>query len=92
MDYVLSQISYILVGIVSIAPIIAIIVAYFMSISLIIDAIQSKGHRLEKTGTLWFVGLFATPIILSLYAVSLPKLDPPELTAAQQLRSDMPQI
>lgn len=51
---------------------IAILVAWIMSISLIINAIKAKGYEQITVGTLWFIGLFASPIVLGLYAVALP--------------------
>ncbi len=52
---------------------IVVLVAWVMSISLIINAIKAKGYEKITTGTLWFIGIFASPIVLGLYAVALPE-------------------
>lgn len=60
---------------ITLAPFIAVIVAYFMVISRLISAAKMKGHFTDKgTGALWFIGIFASPIALGLYTASLPNL------------------
>lgn len=46
--------------------------AVIFAVRLIIDVIQDKGYFPEKTGILWLIGIFATPITLGVYAISLP--------------------
>ena len=48
------------------------IVAYFLSIGLLIRAIKEKGHHTQGAGKLWLVGIFGTPMTLALYAIALP--------------------
>lgn len=48
------------------------IVAWIMSISMFIDAARAKGYKMKKTGVIWFVGIFATPIVAGLYVNALP--------------------
>lgn len=48
------------------------IVAWIMSISMFIDAARAKGYKMKKTGMIWFVGIFATPIVAGLYVNALP--------------------
>lgn len=52
---------------------VAVLVAWIMSISLIINAIKAKGYDQITTGTLWFIGIFASPMVLGLYAIALPE-------------------
>lgn len=52
---------------------VVILAAWLMSISLIINAIKAKGYDQITTGTLWFIGIFASPMILGLYAIVLPE-------------------
>ena len=52
-----------------------VIVAYFMSISMFTKVAQAKGHYLSGTGKLWFIGIFATPLILGIYVASLPDVN-----------------
>ena len=52
---------------------IVLIVAWIMAIMSLIDAAEAKGwYKNEGTGKLWFIGLFASPIVLGLYVASLP--------------------
>lgn len=48
------------------------IVAWVASISLLIKAGMEKGYSMDNKLLLWFVGLFASPIVLGLYVCSLP--------------------
>lgn len=60
---------------ITLAPFIAVLVAYFMVISRLISAAKMKGHFTDRgTGALWFIGIFASPIALGLYTASLPDL------------------
>ena len=43
-----------------------------IAISLLVNAAQQKGFHRNDAGTLWFVGIFASPIVLGLYTASLP--------------------
>lgn len=47
-------------------------IACLIGISMLIDAGRAKGYKFDKTFLLWFVGIFATPIVLGLYIVALP--------------------
>lgn len=46
--------------------------ASLIAISELIDAARMKGHCQDGAGLLWFVGIFASPIVLGLITVSLP--------------------
>ena len=46
------------------------LIAEIMSIVKLIDVAKDKGCG--GTGLLWFIGLFASPIVLGLYVASLP--------------------
>ena len=54
------------------AIVVCTIVAWIMSISMFIDAARAKGYKMKKTGVIWFVGIFATPIVAGLYVNALP--------------------
>ena len=58
-------------AIISIVLFIVVLIAWLLSISMLIDAGKSKGYSFEKTGLLWFVGIFASPIVLGLYINAL---------------------
>ncbi len=47
------------------------IVAYFMSISMMVKSAKEKGCPWGG-GRLWFIGLFTTPIVLGLIVAALP--------------------
>ena len=46
--------------------------ARVVAINLLIKAGRAKGYAMENAGILWFVGIFATPILVGLYIASLP--------------------
>lgn len=54
------------------AIVVCTIVAWIMSINMFIDAARAKGYKMKKTGVIWFVGIFATPIVAGLYVNALP--------------------
>ena len=47
------------------ALVVCLVVAYFMSIKCLVDAALAKTEKPGR-GKLWFIGLFATPIVLGL--------------------------
>lgn len=49
-----------------------VLMAWLFSISMFISIIKSKGSPFDSSLIYWFVGLFASPIVLGLYAVALP--------------------
>lgn len=51
---------------------IAVIAAWIISIKLFIQAGEAKGYSMENRKLIWFIGLFATPIVVGLYINSLP--------------------
>ena len=46
--------------------------ARVVAINLLIKVGRAKGYAMENAGILWFVGIFATPILVGLYIASLP--------------------
>lgn len=46
--------------------------AWILAIEKLINAARMKGHCKEGSGALWFIGLFASPLVLGLYTASLP--------------------
>lgn len=50
----------------------ALIIAWIFAIDELIKAAQMKGHHKGSTASLWFIGIFATPIILGLCIAALP--------------------
>ncbi len=51
---------------------IAVIAAFLFAIKSFADVAKDKGHR--KTGLIWFLGIFATPIVAGLYTLQLRDL------------------
>lgn len=52
---------------------IAAIAAWCLTIGLFIEVAKEKGYyKKEGAGILWFIGLFATPIVVGLYVTALP--------------------
>ena len=52
--------------------VIVMLAAWVVAINLLIKAGKAKGYAMENAGILWFVGIFATPIVVGLYIASLP--------------------
>lgn len=51
---------------------IVVLVAWLMSINLFIKVGEAKGRTLNNKGLLWFIDIFATPIVVGLYVIALP--------------------
>lgn len=51
---------------------IVVLVAWLLAINLLIKVGEAKGHALSNKGLLWFIGIFATPIVVGLYIIALP--------------------
>ena len=49
-----------------------VIIAWCLSINLFINLGKSKGYSMANKGLLWFIGIFATPIVVGIYVLSLP--------------------
>ncbi len=58
---------FILIGI-----ILVVLIAWLMSIDLLIKVGAAKGYSMDNKGLLWFIGIFATPIVVGLYVAALP--------------------
>lgn len=79
-------------AIIVIAAICVLIVA-LVSINLFVSAAREKGHCKEGSGTLWLIGIFASPIILGLYVCALPdRAGAPTVDAPKQLEDELPQL
>lgn len=51
---------------------VAALAAWLMAINLFAKIAKSKGYFEDGAGTLWFIGIFATPIVVGLYVAALP--------------------
>lgn len=47
------------------------LIAGLLSINLFAKLAKEKGHFEQGTGILWFIGLFASPIVLGIYVAAL---------------------
>ena len=56
---------------------IAALVAWLMAINLFVGIGKSKGYFEDGAGMLWFIGIFATPIVVGLYVAALPDKNAP---------------
>lgn len=50
---------------------VAMIVAGFVAISLFVDLAKEKGHYRDDANILWFIGIFASPVVLGIYVMAL---------------------
>lgn len=60
-----------LITLITLALCIAVLVAWIMAIAMLVKMAKEKGHYRDGAGMLWFVGLFASPIVLGLYVAAL---------------------
>lgn len=74
-----------------------VFIAWVCSIIMLVDVYERKGgpgsHRFP-VGALWFVGLFASPLVLGLIVCALPSYSTelPESDPAKQLVDQLPSI
>ena len=51
---------------------VVVLAAWLMAINLLIKVGAAKGYSMDNKGLLWFIGIFATPIVVGLYVAALP--------------------
>ena len=61
-----------LLSLVSVIVPLVMLAAGIVAISHFIELGQKKGCIEEKTGVYWFIGLFASPLVLGLYVAAAP--------------------
>lgn len=64
--------------------------AALAAIGLFVNAMREKGHSDKSAGLLWYIGIFATPIVVGLYVASLP--DRRGETQARSSQDELPEI
>lgn len=50
---------------------VAMIAAGLVAISLFVDLAKEKGHYRDDANILWFIGIFASPVVLGIYVMAL---------------------
>ena len=72
---------------------ILVLAAFLASISLFIKAAKEKGYYEHGgTGLLWFIGKFATPIVVGLYTASLPDLRDQKAKQKEAVETELPAV
>lgn len=70
-----------------------VLAAFLASISLFIKAAKEKGYYENGgTGILWFIGIFATPIVVGLYTASLPDLRGQKAKQEETVDTELPPV
>lgn len=70
-----------------------VLAAWLVSISLFIKAAKEKGYYEHGgTGLLWFIGIFATPIVVGLYTTSLPDLRDQKAKQKETVETELPAV
>lgn len=70
-----------------------VLAAWLASISLFIKAAKEKGYYEHGgTGLLWFIGIFATPIVVGLYTASLPDLRDQKAKQKETVETELPAV
>lgn len=65
---------------------IVVLVAWLVATEMFIDLAQKKDPQFYRTGMLWFVGIFATPIVVGLYVCAMT--DKRSATSSANNRND----
>lgn len=63
--------SFGLVEVVFFLVLVAMVAAGLVAISLFVDLAKEKGHYRDDANVLWFIGIFASPIVLGIYVMAL---------------------
>lgn len=58
-------------GIIVLAIVIVLLIAYILLINLFIGVVEAKGYAVANW-QLWFLGIVFTPLVVALYAAILP--------------------
>lgn len=70
-----------------------VLAAWLAPISLFIKAAKEKGYYEHGgTGLLWFIGIFATPIVVGLYTASLPDLRDQKAKQKETVETELPAV
>lgn len=56
-------------GFVTIVIAIIVLVAWIMSVYMFVERAKEKNPKMTGTGSLWFMGIFASPVVLGLYVM-----------------------
>lgn len=74
--------------------VVAVLVAWLMTINLLIKVGAAKGYSMDNKGLLWFIGIFATPIVVGLYVAALPdnRLRSAEEASSAAAAEDLPEL
>ena len=59
-------------GFVTIAIAIIVLIAWIISVYMFVERAKEKNPKITGTGSLWFMGIFASPVVLGLYVISRP--------------------
>lgn len=89
-DYLLTGQFMLLLAVIAFA-----VMVWVETIGFMIRASQAKGFHRDSSASLWFIGLFASPIMLGLYTASLPdrgQIQAPVAAPEQRLRDEFPRI
>lgn len=68
--------SFGLVEVVFFLVLVAMIAAGLVAISLFVDLAKEKGHYRDDANVLWFIGIFASPVVLGIYVMALSNKSP----------------
>lgn len=63
--------SFGLVEVIFFLVLVAMIAAGLVAISLFVDLAKEKGHYRDDANALWFIGIFASPVVLGIYVMAL---------------------
>lgn len=70
---------------------VAVLAAFLAATGLFVELAEEKGYT-ARSKLLWFIGVFASPIVVGLYVLSLPDLRNPESRKQSAVESELPSV
>ena len=82
---------------------VCVLIAWLASINLFVKLAREKGYcqgkngEMVSAGLLWFIGIFATPLVLGIYVAALPNKNSPVTASslaanAAYIKDDLPDV
>lgn len=67
------------------------LVAWIYSVYLFVNRAKEKDPKMETSGFLWFIGLFASPIVLGIYVIAMKDVSA-EKSEGKTARDELPSV
>jgi hypothetical protein len=67
-----------------------VLIAWLVAVSMFVEIARNKG--VSATGALWFIGIFASPLVLGLYVIALPDEKRTQIVANSASDDELPSL